>query len=176
MKILLHICCGVCAAGVARTLTEEGHQVIGFFYNPNIHPEEEYHKRLDAARRAAQELAIPLVVACYDPDRWLKETEYLEHEPEGGDRCSVCFRLRLETTLAYLKECGADAFSTTLTISPHKSAKTVNRIGTEIGGTKFLGRDFKKKEGFTRAISLARQWGLYQQSYCGCIYSLRQAK
>ena len=75
MKILLHICCGVCAAGVARTLTEEGHQVIGFFYNPNIHPEEEYHKRLDAARRAAQELAIPLVVACYDPDRWLKEKD-----------------------------------------------------------------------------------------------------
>lgn len=176
MKIVLHICCGVCAAGVVKTLTEEGHQVIGLFYNPNIHPEEEYHQRLEAARRVAQELDFPLEIPPYQPDSWLKETEHLKQEPEGGARCPVCFRVRLENTFAYLKDCGADAFTTTLTISPHKSAEIVNNIGREVGGDKFLARDFKKKEGFRKAGQLARQWGLYQQNYCGCIYSMRPAK
>lgn len=176
MKIVLHICCGVCAAGVGKTLTEEGHQVTGFFYNPNIHPAEEYYKRLETARRVAQELNFPLDAALYNPEEWLKRTEHLKHEPEGGKRCQVCFRIRLEKTYSYLKECGADAFTTTLTISPHKSAEVVNQTGREIGGDKFLVRDFKKKDGFKRAMQLARQWELYQQNYCGCIYSIRQAK
>ena len=175
MKIVLHICCGVCAAGVVQTLTQEGHQVIGFFCNPNIHPAEEYHRRLEAARRVAQELSFPLVTATYDPEVWLKETEHLKYEPEGGARCSVCFKIRLEKTYSYLKSCDADAFTTTLTISPHKSAITVNRIGQEIGGDQFLARDFKRKEGFRKAIQQARRWGLYQQNYCGCLYSIRQA-
>lgn len=176
MKIVLHICCGVCAAGVVKTLTEEGHQVIGFFCNPNTHPEEEYHKRLEAARRVAQELDFPLEVAPYQPNSWLEETEHLKDEPEGGARCLVCFRTRLEKTFAYLKSCSADAFTTTLTISPHKSAEIVNTIGKEVGGERFLARDFKKKDGFKRAVQLARQWGLFQQNYCGCIYSMRAAK
>ena len=176
MKVVLHICCGVCAAGVVKTLTEEGHQVIGFFCNPNIHPEEEYHKRLEAVRMVAKELDFPLEVTPYHPDSWLKKTEHLKQEPEGGARCPVCFRIRLEKTFAYLKDCGADAFTTTLTISPHKSAAIVNSIGYEVGRDQFLARDFKKKEGFQRAVQLARQWGLYQQNYCGCIYSMRPAK
>ncbi len=176
MKIVLHICCGVCAAGVVKTLTEEGHQVTGFFYNPNIYPEEEYHKRLETARRVARKLNFPFEVAPYTPEQWLKETDLFKHEPEGGKRCRVCFRMRLEKTYLYLKECGADAFTTTLTISPHKSAEIVNTTGREIGGDKFLVRDFKKKEGFRKAVQLARQWQLYQQNYCGCIYSIRQAK
>ncbi len=176
MKIVIHICCGVCAAGAVKTLSEEGHQVIGFFYNPNIHPKEEYHKRLEAARRVAQELDFPLEVAPYQPGSWLKKTGHLKQEPEGGDRCRVCLRIRLEKTFAFLEDCGGDAFTTTLTISPHKSAETVNKIGYEFGGDRFMARDFKKKEGFKRATQLARQWGLYQQNYCGCIYSMRLAK
>jgi len=176
MKIVLHICCGVCAAGVVKTLTEEDNQVIGFFYNPNIQPVEEYQRRLEAVRKVAQELNFPLEVAPYTPDEWLKETEHLKHEPEGGKRCQVCFRIRLEKTYLYLKECGADAFTTTLTISPHKSAATVNRIGLEIAGDKFLVRDFKKKDGFKKAMQLAKQWQLYQQNYCGCLYSIRETK
>jgi predicted adenine nucleotide alpha hydrolase (AANH) superfamily ATPase len=176
LKIVLHICCGVCAAGVVQTLTQEGHQVVGFFYNPNIHPEEEYEKRLEAAYRVAQELDFPFVTATYDPEVWLQETEGLKSEPEGGERCPICFRIRLEKTYSYLKNSNADAFTTTLTISPHKSARIVNRIGQEIGGDRFLARDFKKKEGFRKAIQQARQWGLYQQNYCGCLYSIRQVK
>ena len=176
MNIVLHICCGVCAAGAVETLTKEGHQVTGFFYNPNIHPAEEYNRRLETTRKVARELNFPLEIAPYTPEEWLRETETLKHEPEGGKRCHICFRMRLEKTYLHLITTGADAFTTTLTISPHKSAEAVNRIGREIGGDKFLVRDFKKKDGFKQAVKLARQWELYRQDYCGCIYSLKQRR
>jgi len=173
MKIVLHICCGVCAAGVVERLTQEGHLVLGFFYNPNIHPLEEYDRRLEVAHRVAGELNFSLIEAPYVPDEWLKETEPLADEPEGGRRCEVCFRLRLKETHSFTEERGWDAFTTTLTISPRKKADVVNRVGVEIGGDRFLARDFKKKEGFKRTMELAKKWALYHQDYCGCIYSLR---
>ena len=138
MRILLHICCGVCAAGVVERLTLEGHQVHGLFYNPSIHPRHEYARRLEVARKVAKELNFPLEVPPYTPEEWLKETIYLANEPEGGRRCEVCFRLRLKRAYLYMKDCGADAFTTTLTISPHKSAAVINRVGREIGGERFL--------------------------------------
>ena len=144
MKIVLHICCGVCAAGAAEALATEGHQVIGFFYNPNIHPAQEYERRLQTTCRVAQELNFPLEVAPYTPDEWLRQTDSLKHDPEGGRRCQVCFRIRLEKTYHHLIDCGADAFTTTLAISPHKSVEAVNKIGCEVGGERFLVRDFKK--------------------------------
>jgi predicted adenine nucleotide alpha hydrolase (AANH) superfamily ATPase len=176
MKVVLHICCGVCAAGAAETLIKEGHQVIGFFYNPNIHPEVEYQKRLDVAVRVAEELDFSLEAGLYTPEEWLRLTESLKNEPEGGARCPVCYRIRLEKTFEYMVACGADAFTTTLTISPHKSAQIINGIGQEIGGDKFLVRDFKKKDGFKRAVQLAKKWELYRQDYCGCIYSMKKIK
>ncbi len=174
MKIVLHICCGVCAAGVVDRLISEGHQVVGFFYNPNIHPLEEYNKRLDVTYQVAKELNFPLELAPYEPEEWFKATNSLENEPEGGRRCEVCFRLRLKTTYLYMKDCGGDAFTTTLTISPRKSADVINQVGKEIGGDRFLVRNLKKKDGFKRAIELSKKWALYRQDYCGCIYSLRQ--
>lgn len=174
MKIVLHICCGVCAAGVVDRLTKEGHQVLGFFYNPNIHPLEEFERRLAVARRVAKEFGFPLEVAPYTQEEWLAATRSLENEPEGGKRCQVCFRVRLNRTYEFLTNSGADAFATTLTISPRKSAALVNKIGQEIGGEKFLARDFKKQAGFQRAMELAKQWELYRQNYCGCIYSMRK--
>ena len=176
MKVVLHICCGVCAAGVAERLMAEGHDVSGFFYNPNIHPPEEFHRRLEVAHRVAGEFGFPLEVAPYRPEEWHREADSLADEPEGGRRCEVCFRLRLAKTYRYMLDRGADAFTTTLTISPHKSAETINRIGREIGGDSFMVRDFKKKAGFQRAIELARHWELYRQDYCGCIYSMRDGK
>ena len=173
MKIVLHICCGVCAAGAAETLAAEGHQVIGFFYNPNIHPEEEYEKRLNVTRKVASELNFPLETGPYAPDEWLALTDSLKNEPEGGRRCPVCYRMRLQKTFDYMSSCGADAFTTTLTISPHKPAQVINEIGQQIGGDNFLARDFKKKDGFKRAVQLAEKWELYRQDYCGCIYSMR---
>lgn len=174
MKVVLHICCGVCAAGAAERLTREGHQVLGFFGNPNIHPRDEYDRRLEAARKVAAEMTFPLYVPPYLPEEWLRITDSLKDEPEGGRRCQLCFRLRLEHTYRYLLECGGDVFTTTLTVSPHKSAEVINHIGQEIGGERFLLRDFKKKEGFKRTRELAKQWSLYHQQYCGCIYSMKQ--
>ena len=175
MKIVLHICCGVCAAGVAERLISEGHQVLGLFYNQNIHPLEEYNRRLEVTYKVAQELNFPLEVVTYAPEKWFAETGSLENEPEGGRRCEVCFRLRLKRAYLHMKEYGWDAFTTTLTISPHKSADVINRIGQEIGGEQFLARDFKKQEGFKRTVELAKKWTLYRQDYCGCVYSMRKS-
>jgi predicted adenine nucleotide alpha hydrolase (AANH) superfamily ATPase len=155
------------------TLADEGHQVLGYFYNPNIHPAEEYQRRLETARQVAEKLNFPLEAGPYGADEWLEKTALLKNEPEGGKRCQVCYRIRLERTYCCLNECGAEALATTLTISPHKSAAIINKIGQEIGGDRFLARDFKKEEGFKRAVESARQWGLYRQNYCGCVYSMR---
>lgn len=173
MKVLLHICCGVCAAGVVERLHSEGHTVLGLFYNPNIHPVEEYQRRLDVARRVAIEFGFSLTELPYEPDEWFRQTEALADEPEGGRRCEVCFRLRLLKAYNYMIEQQTDAFTTTLTIGPRKSAGIINRIGREIDEERFLVRDFKKKAGFQRAIELAKQWELYRQDYCGCVYSIR---
>ncbi len=176
MKIVLHICCGVCAAGAIERLTSEGHQIQGFFYNPNIHPKEEYERRLEVTRLVAKELHFPLEIGPYNPEEWHQEITSLENEPEGGKRCEVCFRIRLKRTYLYLLDYGWDAFTTTLTVGPRKAANVVNRVGQELAGDKFLARDFKKKEGSRHAMELARKWNLYRQHYCGCIYSLQEAQ
>jgi len=176
MNIVLHICCGVCAAGVAERLFAEGHSVSGLFHNPNIHPPEEYDRRLEAARTVAGKLVFPLSDAPYKPQEWLEATKGLADQPEGGERCPVCFRMRLEAAHRYMKEHGYDAFTSTLTVSPHKDAEAINRIGRDIGGESFLARDFKKQDGFRRAVELAEKWGLYRQNYCGCLYSRRDAE
>jgi epoxyqueuosine reductase len=173
MKVLLHICCGVCAAGAAERLISEGCEVKGYFYNPNIDPQEEYLRRLNAAAKVAKELGFILEEGLYKPDEWLAETRSLKDEPEGGKRCEVCYRYRMKQTYLYLPESGCDAFTTTLTISPHKPADVVNGIGTEIGGERYLVRDFKKKAGFQRANVLSKEWAIHRQDYCGCIYSMR---
>ncbi len=174
--MVLHICCGVCAASVVERLLQEGQEVVGFFFNPNIHPSEEYERRLEVARQVAERLDFPLEVGPYQPKEWLQEVLPFRNEPEGGERCRVCFRLRLAETYRRLSELGGEVFTTTLTVSPHKSAQIINQVGREIGGERFLERDFKKRDGFKRSIELAKQWGLYRQNYCGCIYSLKERK
>ena len=174
MKIALHICCGVCAAGVVERLNAEGHTVYGYFYNPNIYPEEEYRKRLDETIKVARLMNFHLDTGPYSWPYWQKEVSNLVDEPEGGLRCEICFRIRLQKTCQFMRDTGADVFSTTLTISPHKSARVINSIGKGIGGGSYLEKDFKKRDGFKRAMELAREWNLYRQSYCGCIYSMRE--
>lgn len=173
MRIALHICCGICASEVIETLCREEHQIVGFFYNPNIHPENEYRRRLTAVYKISRELNFPLIVPPYTPEEWLAGTSIFKKEPEGGKRCHICFEMRLQKTYLYMKNSKCDAFTTTLTISPHKSAEAINRIGYDIGGERFLTRNFKKKGGFNRANRMAKQWNLYRQNYCGCIYSIR---
>lgn len=155
-------------------LLSEGHGVTGYFYNPNIYPRDEYDRRLDAARLVAQKLGFEIVEGPYDTAAWQLATAGRENEPEGGLRCTACFRVRLQMTFNRVLESGADAFTSTLTIGPHKSAVEINRIGEEIGGENYLSRDFKKKDGFKRAMQTARTWGLYRQNYCGCIHSMQE--
>lgn len=151
---------------------DEGHEVTGFYYNPNIHPEDEYVLRMETARLVAQQLQFPIDVGPYTPDDWLSTTASLKNEPEGGKRCEVCFRIRLEKTYRFMLDCNAEAFTTTLTLSPRKPAHIINGIGQEIDNNRFLIRDFKKKDGFLHATQSAKKWELYRQNYCGCIYSM----
>ena len=122
---------------------------------------------------------VRLRPAEYEPEAFFSAVKGLEGEPEGGARCEACFRLRLERTAQAAREAGAEYFGTTLTVSPHKNAETINRIGQEIEqrcGVKFLLSDFKKREGYKQSIALSRQYGLYRQNYCGCVFSLRDGE
>ncbi len=175
MKVLLHICCGTCASSVAEQLMCDGYRVTGFFYNPNIHPADEYKRRLDGAAEVARQLGFDLVEGPYDRQRWFELVKGKEYSAEGGARCEICFNMRLEKTHEYFKKGIFNAFATTLTVSPLKDVTLVNAIGRKIGGERFICADFKKKGGFARATELSREWGLYRQNYCGCIYSLEES-
>jgi epoxyqueuosine reductase len=175
MKILLHVCCGVCLAGTAETLMAEGHNITGYYFNPNTAPPAEYEKRLAAAKTISEIMNFPIIFEPYNPDLWIESTNDLAQEPEGGKRCEICFRMRLQATYDYFLKNDFDGFTTTLTIGPRKSAEIINRIGREIGGEKFLARDFKKNGGAQRAVQLAKQYQIYRQNYCGCVYSVRKS-
>lgn len=175
MKVLLHICCGTCASSTAERLMCEGYQVTGFFYNPNIHPVDEYKRRFNAAVEVARQLGFELIEGPYDRERWFEMVKGKEYSAEGGPRCEECFNMRLKKTHERFKRGVFDAFATTLTASPLKDVTLVNAIGRQIGGERFICADFKKKGGFARAMELSREWGLYRQDYCGCIYSLEES-
>lgn len=172
--VLLHICCGVCSSSVVERLRQEGFKVTGFFYNPNIHPEEEYKRRLEATRQVSQILDFPLIEGAYDKENWFEATKGLKDEPEGGKRCEICFKMRLEQT--YKKSCqiDADCFTTTLSVSPHKNVLMINKIGKELDKKRFLDYDFKKRDGFKLAAKFSKKHNLYRQDYCGCVYSMKR--
>lgn len=172
-RSLLHICCAPDASWVVRLLRQD-YEVAGLFYNPNIEPQQEYELRRGEVERLARRYRLPLYVGEYDPKSWRRAVFGLELEPEGGKRCEVCFRIRLERTAQFAKAKGYDCFTTTLSISPHKRADTVNQIGRLLArnyGIKFLAADFKHQDGFKRSVELSRRMGLYRQDYCGCLYS-----
>ncbi len=166
--ILLHICCGVCASSVIERLREDGFEPIGLFYNPNIHPEEEYKRRFEAVRVLSEAMGFSLIEGSYEKERWLELTRGFEKEPEGGRRCETCFSLRLEKTFQRSKELKIP-FTTTLTVSPHKDSQLINKIGK--GFSAFQEYDFKKRDGFKRSLDMAKRYNLYHQNYCGCVYS-----
>ena len=174
-KLLLHVCCAPDAT-VPYLRLRDGYEVVAFFYNPNIHPREEYEKRLNEAEKLAKLWDFPLIVGEYDAERWFSAVRGLEDEPEGGKRCEVCYALRLEESAKLAKELACDAFATTLTISPHKKAEKINALGREAGerhGVEYLESNFKKRDGFKESVRLSRELGLYRQRYCGCRYSMR---
>ncbi|HIE03409.1 MAG TPA: epoxyqueuosine reductase QueH [Candidatus Latescibacteria bacterium] len=176
--LLLHICCAPCATCVVELLGSD-FRVHGFFYNPNIHPEEEYERRLEAVRKYAEAVDLDWEEGPYEPEGWFSYVREHEDEPEGGARCSLCYRLRLEETARRARELGFGYFATTLTIGPNKKARIINPIGRELGfkyGPTFVGGDFKKGKGFERSVVLSRRFELYRQDYCGCTFSLRERR
>ena len=176
-RVLLHSCCGPCSSYVLEYLTQY-FSVTVFFYNPNIQPEEEYHKRLACQKDLIAALPakhpITLIECGWDGEAFVEAARGQEGAPEGGSRCSACFDLRLSKTAALAREQGFDYFCTTLTVSPHKDAQRLNQLGYALGeqwGVNWLPGDFKKREGYKRSIQLSAEYDLYRQNYCGCLYS-----
>ena len=176
-RLLLQSCCGPCSSYVLEALTPY-FRVTVLYYNPNIQPREEYDLRLENQRKIIAALPTPSevdILECdYDGEKYDAAVKGLEAEPEGGARCTVCFRLRLEETAKRASELGYDFFCTTLTVSPHKDAERLNQIGRALGeryGVPFLPSDFKKREGYKRSIQLSKEYDLYRQDYCGCLFS-----
>ncbi|NQS98705.1 MAG: epoxyqueuosine reductase QueH [candidate division Zixibacteria bacterium] len=177
-KLLLHICCAPDqTVAVERTIDE--YDVTGFFSNSCIEPRGEYFKRLDDAKYLANLQSIELIEDEYFPEKFLAVAKGLEKEPENGKRCLKCIEYRLRRTAEASKKGGFAAFATTLTVSPHKDAEHINRVGEELAwefDIEYLPTDFKKKDGFKRSVELSNKLGLYRQDYCGCRFSLKQKK
>lgn len=173
-RVLLHACCGPCASHAIEELRRQGYAVTLCFSNANIAPPEEYARRLDAARQLAAETRALWIVDPPDHAAWLEAVRGWEKDPEGGERCRLCFRYSLRRVHAIAVARGFDAFTTSLTISPHKRAETLFAIGREIDPVRFLALDFKKNDGFHRSVTIARERNLYRQNYCGCEFSWRK--
>lgn len=178
-RLLIHGCCAPCSSYCLEYLSQY-FSVTLYFYNPNIYPESEYSLRSDEARRFISEMdfkhPVEFIEGAFDPKEFYDAVKGYEKEPEGGERCFRCYRLRLESTAKLAKELGFDYFTTTLSISPLKRADKINEIGEEIAEiyqVKHLPSDFKKKNGYKRSTELSKEYGLYRQDYCGCVFSKR---
>jgi len=181
-SLMLHVCCAVCASYVLEYLHEHFSITVAY-YNPNITDDEEYRYRYSELRRYVAESglsdAIRFVEVDYDPAVFFRLAQGREEDREGGSRCELCFYERLSYTARLAAEGGYDYFATTLTISPLKNAALINAVGERAAaefGARYLPTDFKKKEGYKRSVELSRQYSLYRQNYCGCIFSQREAQ
>ena len=171
MKILLHLCCGNCAIYPVDRLQEAGHEVVGYFFNPNIHPYGEYQKRLEALKQYARERGLEVIYR----DEYLLE-EFLQNVSNRvEERCKYCYAMRLEATAEEAKRGGFDKFSTTLLQSTHQNhaliMETGERLAREVG-VAFYYEDFRP--GWKKGMEVSRGMGLYRQQYCGCIYSEKE--
>ena len=177
-KLLLHSCCGPCSTSVIEKL-KDYFEITVIYYNPNIEPEIEYVKRKLEQLKGLDMLGIKYVDCDYDNVEFKKICNGLEDEPEGGRRCHKCYLLRLEKVAQIAKQNNFDMFTTTLTVSPYKHSDVLNKIGLNLEkkyDIKYLVSDFKKRNGYKRSIELSKQYNLYRQDYCGCIYSLKYMK
>lgn len=179
-SLLLHSCCAPCSSYVLEYLSRY-FKITVFYYNPNIYPEEEFYKRRSEQERFISQLPtknpISFIGTDHMSEEFYKAVKGLEHIREGGERCFACYRLRLEESAMAARDMGADYFTTTLSISPMKNARKLNEIGGELGekyGVKYLFSDFKKRNGYKRSTELSREYGIYRQNYCGCVFSLRE--
>lgn len=176
-KLLLHSCCAPCSSYVLEYLSEY-FEITVYYYNPNIYPPAEYLKRVEEQERLINEMKfthpVRLRSGIYEPDEFFRMAKGLENEPEGGERCFKCYKLRLMEAVKVAEAGHYDYFTTTLTISPLKDAEKLNEIGEKLGKeyhVAYLPSDFKKKDGYKRSIELSEEHNLYRQNYCGCVYS-----
>lgn len=179
-NLLLQCCCGPCSSYVLEYLTKY-FDVTVLYYNPNIQPIEEYDKRLFWMREVVSKYTdtVSFMDCGYNGEDFASVSRGLENEPEGGARCTKCFELRLRETARLAKEGDFDFFCTTLSVSPHKDEARINEIGFELErefGVRWLPSDFKKREGYKRSNELTREYGLYRQDYCGCLFSLAETR
>lgn len=172
-KLLLHSCCGPCSSAVIERL-KPFFNITVLYYNPNIEPKDEYLKRKNEQIRLLKELNVSFLDIDYLNEEFHAKVKGYEKEPENGSRCSLCFELRLEKTVQLAKDNNFDYFGTTLTVSPHKNSQLINEIGINLQNKyniKYLLSDFKKENGYQRSIELSKEYNLYRQNYCGCLYS-----
>ena len=175
--LALHSCCAPCSSAVLERLNEH-FRIALYYYNPNISPEKEFRHRVEEQKRLVRQmpLAADLTVAegLYEPERFYELVRGHEDDPEGGERCGICFEMRLRSTAEYARSIGADYFTTTLSISPLKDEQRLNAIGAVLAkeyGVKYLYSDFKKRDGYRRSCALSEEYGLYRQDFCGCAFS-----
>lgn len=175
-RLLLHICCAPDAAVPWPELIGEGYCTVGFMYGGNIHPADEYKRRASASEQLASVTGGELILEEWNPVQWLAATEGFAEEPEGGERCRVCFALQLEAAARGALDNNCTHLSTTLTISPHKDPALINKIGVaaaEKYGLVWVEKIWRRSDGFKRSVDESKRLGLYRQNYCGCIYSER---
>ncbi len=181
-RLLLHSCCAPCSSYCLEYLSQY-FWITVLYYNPNIYPPEEVRLRADEQERLIAAMpakhTITYVEGSYQPERFYEAVKGHEHDAEGGERCFLCYRLRLAEAAREAKKGGFDYFTTTLSISPLKNAAKLNEIGEELGktcGVSYLPSDFKKKNGYRRSVELSKEYGLYRQNYCGCVYSAHRSE
>ena len=174
-KILLHACCGPCSLGAIEPLMADGALLTLLFYNPCIE-DGEFEKRLEALNSVASHYSLPVIVPPHDYSSFKTYAEAYAQAREGGERCGLCMKDRIAFAARYALENGFDAYTTTLTVSPHKNSRLIFSLAESVtDGAPFLPRDFKKKDGFLLSCRLARELGIYRQQYCGCEYSRRSS-
>lgn len=178
-KLLLHSCCAPCSGEVMEAIQASGIEYTIFFYNPNIHPQKEYLLRKEENIRFAEKHGVPIIDADYDTDNWFARAKGMENEPERGIRCTMCFDMRFERTALYAYEHGFDVISSSLGISRWKNMQQVNDCGTRAAQKYpdliYWDYNWRKKGGSSRMIEISKRERFYQQEYCGCVYSLRDA-
>lgn len=179
-KLLLHACCAPCSSYTLEYLSEF-FEITVYYYNPNIHPENEYIRRINELKKFISEYKtknkVTLIEENYDPKEYFNEIKGLENLGERTERCYKCYKFRMENAAKYAKNNNFDYFTTTLSISPYKNSDWINEIGSMLEdkyNIKYLYADLKKRNGYKRSLELSKDYGLYRQDYCGCIYSKQE--
>lgn len=177
MKLLFHICCAPCAGYLTKEFFKDFEPVL-FFYNPNVWPEQEYEKRLAEVEKFCQQEKIELIIGQYENEKWFEAVRGHEQDPEAGERCQICFQMRLERTAQKAKELGIKYFSTSLAVSPYKNLTVIKKIGQKIADEHKLQfvvfDEIQKKDLWPKSRNYSQQQHFYHQPYCGCVYSFRK--